>query len=125
METCRDCISWGRACWKGFGNRSRHRSAYFPGEISSPPEVVIPTSSLTTDDGKAGLKAESSRANEWKSAGYEDGSGCRPPTFSSQFSQPTPPEGLKDFSVRWSGFVVPAESGQNAAGRFDEPHVAR
>ena len=91
--------------------------SYVPGTNFLRPEVVIPTSSLTTDDGKAGLKAE-------YFAGEISGSpqvtrtdpGVDLQLFHPNSHAITPPEGLKDFSVRWSGFVVPAESGQYKIG---------
>jgi beta-glucosidase len=91
--------------------------SYVPGTNFLRPEVVIPTSSLTTDDGKAGLKAE-------YFAGEISGTAQvtrTDPGVDLQLFHPnshaiTPPEGLKDFSVRWSGFVVPAESGQYKIG---------
>jgi len=75
-------------------------------------ESVIPTSALSTDDGKPGLKGE-----------YFAGSDCAgtpqavrtDAVVDLQLFHPdsqaiTPPPGMKDFSARWTGFLTPAES---------------
>ena len=78
---------------------------------------VIPTSMLSTEDGKPGLKGE-----------YFSGaiSGAPQlvrvdPYVDLQLSHPDAhalpvPDGMKDFSVRWTGFLTPAESGTYQVG---------
>jgi len=80
-------------------------------------ETVIPTAVLSTDDGKPGLKGE-----------YFAGDISGTPQLvrldaqlDLQLSRPdahaiTAPDGMKDFSVRWSGFLTPAESGSYRIG---------
>ncbi len=75
-------------------------------------EIVIPTSALSTADGKPGLKAE-----------YFAGDLAGTPQLTRtdpyvdlELSHPSAhalavPEGMTDFSVRWTGFLTPAESG--------------
>jgi len=79
--------------------------------------VVIPASALSTLDGKPGLRAE-----------YFPGELTGAPSvvrtddfIDLQLFHPSahaivPPPGMKDFSVRWTGFVAPAESGMYAIG---------
>jgi beta-glucosidase len=78
---------------------------------------VVPTSVLSTDDGKTGLKGEYSAA---------DASGTMAmtrvdPYVDLQLSHPDAhalplPGSMKDFSVRWTGFLTPAESGTYQLG---------
>jgi beta-glucosidase len=73
---------------------------------------VVPTSALSTDDGKPGLKGE-------YFAGELSGTPQVvrvDPYVDLQLSHPDShalpePAGMKDFSVRWTGFLTPAESG--------------
>ena len=75
-------------------------------------ESVIPTSALTTDDGKPGLKGE-------YFAGDLTGTPqvTRTDAFVDlQLFHPDPhaitlPAGMKEFSARWTGFLTPSESG--------------
>ena len=80
-------------------------------------ETAIPTSALSTDDGKPGLKAE-----------YFAGDFTGTPQVARtdavldlQLFHPgpgaiQPPEGMKEFSARWTGFVTPSESGTYQIG---------
>jgi beta-glucosidase len=81
-------------------------------------QTVIPTSALSTDDGKPGLKGE-----------YFSGSdfGDTPQVVRTdavvdlQLFHPTPraitpPQGMTDFSARWTGVLTPAESGTYQLG---------
>ena len=87
-------------------------------------ETVIPTSALSTDDGKPGLKGE-----------YFPGSDFAGPpqvvrtdaVLDLQLFHPdphaiTPPPGMKDFSARWTGFLTPAESGSYQVGLVGSMH---
>jgi beta-glucosidase len=78
---------------------------------------VIPTSVLSADDGKPGLKGE-------YFAGELSGTPQVvrvDPYVDLQLSHPDAhalpvPSGMKDFSVRWTGFLTPAESGTYQVG---------
>jgi len=74
--------------------------------------VLIPTSVLSTDDGKPGLKGEY----------FAGGLTGKPqvvrtdPSIDLELRNPDPhalplPAGMKEFSVRWSGVVTPSRSG--------------
>jgi beta-glucosidase len=94
------------------------RVSFVPGMNFLRPQMVIPSAVLSTDDGQAGLKGE-------YFAG-EDFSGT-PQTvrvdkyvdlqlFHPDSSALTPPAGMSDFSVRWTGSLTPAESGTYQVG---------
>jgi beta-glucosidase len=80
-------------------------------------QSVIPTSALSTSDGKPGLKGEyfqnelSGTPSVVRVDEYVDLQLFHPDAHAL-----TPPPGLKDFSVRWTGFLTPAESGSYAIG---------
>ena len=79
--------------------------------------AVIPASALSTEDGKPGLRAE-----------YFPGDLTGNPSvvrtdevvdlqlFHRDAHSIVPPNGMKDFSARWTGFITPAESGLYAIG---------
>jgi beta-glucosidase len=78
---------------------------------------VIPTSMLSTDDGKPGLKGEyfagdlSATPQVVRVDPYVD------LQLSHADSHALPvPAGMKDFSARWTGFLTPAESGTYQIG---------
>ena len=80
-------------------------------------ETVVPSSALHTPDGKPGLKAEyfSGELTGVPQSTRVD------PTLNLQLFNPdkeslTPPDGMKDFSARWTGFIVPPESGTYRVG---------
>ena len=97
--------------------------SYLPGTNFLRPETVIPTSALSTTDGKPGLQGE-----------YFSGDFAGTPQtvrvdplVDLQLFQPdahalTPPAGLKEFSVRWTGFLTPAESGRYRIGLLGSMH---
>jgi beta-glucosidase len=102
------------------GIRKQFSSAevtYVPGTNFLRQETVIPTTLLSADDGKPGLKGE-----------YFAGDLAGTPQLvrtdaqvDLQISRPdshaiTPPAGMKDFSARWTGFLTPAESGSYKIG---------
>jgi beta-glucosidase len=84
-------------------------------------ESVVPSSMLSTEDGQPGLKAE-----------YFSGEISGPPqvirvdrtvdltvnmqVFHPEPSAVAPPSGMKDFSVRWTGFLTPSQSGTYRVG---------
>ena len=87
--------------------------SYVPGTTFLREEIVIPTAALSTPDGKPGLKGEY----------FADDLSGTPkvvrtdPYLNLELSyHPKPhtlalPQGMKEFSARWTGFVTPAESG--------------
>jgi beta-glucosidase len=87
--------------------------SFVPGTNFLRQELVIPTSALSTDDGKPGLKGEY----------FSGGLSGTPqlvktdPEVNVDLSHhPDPhamplPNGMKEFSARWTGFITPAESG--------------
>ncbi len=97
--------------------------SYLPGTNFLRPETVIPTSALSTTDGKPGLQGE-----------YFSGDFAGTPQtlrvdplVDLQLFQPdahalTPPADLKEFSVRWTGFLTPAESGRYRIGLLGSMH---
>ncbi|HEX3822230.1 MAG TPA: glycoside hydrolase family 3 C-terminal domain-containing protein [Candidatus Sulfotelmatobacter sp.] len=85
--------------------------------LSEPP--VVPTAVLSTDDGKPGLKAE-------YFAGDISGTPQVTrvdPYVNLQIYHPDAaalpaPDGMKDYSVRWTGFLTPTQSGAYHLGLF-------
>jgi beta-glucosidase len=81
-------------------------------------ETVIPTSVLSTDDGKPGLKGEYFPGSDFSGTPQLVRTDAvvdlelfhpRPPAIS-------PPPGMKDFSARWTGYLTPSESGSYQIG---------
>ncbi len=91
--------------------------SYQPGTNFLREHTVIPTSALSTDNGKPGLKAE-----YFPGADFMGTPVVRiDPYVDLQLVHPDahalhPPAGMKDFSVRWSGFLTPVESGTYQIG---------
>jgi beta-glucosidase len=80
-------------------------------------EVPVPSDVLTTSDGKPGLQAEYF-SNELKGSPQVT---RVDPNVNLQVFRPdadavVPPQGMRDFSVRWSGFLTPTESGSYRIG---------
>jgi beta-glucosidase len=82
------------------------------------PETVIPTSVLSTDDGKPGLKGEYFAGNDFTGTpqGVRVDDGIDSKLFHAGANAIGPPAGMKDFSARWTGFITPAESGTYQIG---------
>ncbi len=81
-------------------------------------EIVIPTSALSTDDGKLGLKGEYFSGSDFAGAPQVVRTDA---VVDLQLFHPgpraiTPPQGMTDFSARWTGFLTPAESGTYQLG---------
>ncbi len=81
-------------------------------------ETVIPTSALSTDDGKPGLKGEYFAGSDFAGTPQVVHTDA---VVDLQLFHPrphaiTPPPGMKDFSARWTGFLTPAESGSYQVG---------
>jgi beta-glucosidase len=80
-------------------------------------ETTIPTSALSTDDGKPGLKSEYF-AGDFTGAPQVVRTDA---VVDLQLFHPdahaiTRPQGMKDFSARWTGFLTPPESGSYQVG---------
>jgi beta-glucosidase len=81
-------------------------------------ETVIPSSALSTADGKAGLQGEYFSGSDFTGTPQVVRSDA---VVDLQLFHPgaqaiTAPPGMKDFSVRWTGFLTPAESGNYQLG---------
>ncbi len=81
-------------------------------------EQVIPASALSTEDGKLGLKGEYFSGGDFtgtpqvvRTDEVVDLQLFRPDSHAI-----TRPEGMKEFSARWTGFITPAESGTYRVG---------
>ena len=109
------------------GIRKQFASAqvtFVPGTNLLRPETVVPASLLTTSSGKPGLIGEYFAGNGF--------SGTPQTTrldavvdldlSDSGRSALTPPAGLSDFSVRWTGFLKPTESGTYRIGLLGAMH---
>ncbi len=109
------------------GIRKQFASAqvtFVPGTNLLRPETVVPASLLTTSSGKPGLIGEYFAGNGF--------SGTPQTTrldavvdldlSDSGRSALTPPAGLSDFSVRWTGFLKPTESGTYRIGLIGAMH---
>jgi beta-glucosidase len=91
--------------------------SYRPGTDFLRQPTLIPTSALSTDDGKPGLKGEyfSGDLSGTPKVVRVD------PFLDLQLFHPnahaiTLPSGMKEFSARWTGFLIPAESGTYQIG---------
>ena len=81
-------------------------------------ETVIPTSALSTEDGKPGLKGEYFAGSDFAGTPQVVRTDA---VVDLQLFHPGPqaitaPPGMKDFSARWAGFLTPAESGNYQVG---------
>jgi beta-glucosidase len=80
---------------------------------------LVPTSVLSTDDGKTGLKGEYFPGGNFEAPPvvrvdpYVD-----LPLSHTDSGTLIPPDGMKDFSVRWTGYLTPAESGSYQVGLY-------
>ncbi len=79
---------------------------------------VIPTDSLSTDDGQPGLKAEyySGEKFEGTPVAVRVDKFVDLQLFHPDTSSLVPPAGIRDFSVRWTGVLTPDESGTYQIG---------
>ena len=90
---------------------------YVPGMNFLRTETLIPTSALSTADGQPGLKGE-----YFSEKNFEGTPLVRVDAVANlQVLNPepaalTPPQGMGNFSVRWTGFVTPEESGTYQIG---------
>ena len=92
---------------------------YEPGTNFLREHSGIPTSALSTDDSKPGLKGEYFPGDNFQGTPVVRVD----PYVDLQLFHPDPhalipPAGMKDFSVRWTGFLTPAESGSYQVGLY-------
>jgi beta-glucosidase len=90
---------------------------FVPGMNFLRTETLIPTSALSTPDGKSGLKGEYFADKDFEGTPLVRVDA----TADLQVLNPEPaaltrPPGMKNFSVRWTGFVTPEESGSYQIG---------
>ena len=81
-------------------------------------EAVVPTSALSTEDGKPGLKGEYFSGSDFSGAPQLVRTDA---VVDLQLFHPgpqaiTPPNGMKEFSARWTGFLTPVASGTYKIG---------
>ncbi len=91
---------------------------FLPGMNFLRPPTVIPTAVLSTDEGQAGLKGEYFSGENFTGAPQVirvDKMVELQSSNQDSFAL-APPSGMKDFSVRWTGFLTPAESGAYEIG---------
>lgn len=92
--------------------------SFVPGTNFLRQEVVIPTSALSTEDAKPGLKGEyfsgdlSDTPQLERTDPYVDVQLSHHP---DRNALPLP-NGMREFSARWTGFITPAESGTYRVG---------
>lgn len=81
-------------------------------------ETVIPAALLSTDDGKPGLKGAYFASSDLSGAPQvvRNDAAVDLQLFHPGPEAIAPPNGMKDFSARWTGFLTPAESGTYKIG---------
>ncbi len=88
--------------------------SYEPGTNFLRQHPLVPTSVLSTEDGKPGLKGEyfaGDMTGTPQVTRVDPIVNLQTFTFSRDPQALPTPQGMKEFSVRWSGFVTPTESG--------------
>jgi beta-glucosidase len=90
---------------------------FVPGMNFLRTETLIPTSALSTPDGKPGLKGEYFAEKEFEGTPLvRVDAAANLQVLNPEVAALTPPPGMKNFSVRWTGFVTPEESGSYQIG---------
>jgi beta-glucosidase len=81
-------------------------------------QTVVPNDVLSTDDGQSGLKGEYFSGKDFAGTAQvvRVDKLVDLQLFHPDPSALTPPSGMKDFSVRWTGFLTPTESGAYQIG---------
>jgi beta-glucosidase len=94
------------------------RVTFSPGMNFLRQPTTIPAEVLTTTDGQHGLKGEYFSGENFAGAPavVRVDKFVDLQLFHPDSSALTPPAGIKDFSVRWTGFLTPAESGTYQIG---------
>jgi len=96
---------------------ARAQVSFVPGMNFLRQEILIPTSVLSTADSKPGLKGEYFSETNFEGTPMVrvDPSAMLQP-FHPEPGSLTPPPGAKNYSVRWTGFLTPQESGNYRIG---------
>ncbi len=91
---------------------------YTPGMNFLRTEDLIPTAVLSTDDGQPGLKGEYFSGTNFEGTPQlvRIDKAVDLQRFHPERSSIAPPPGMVDFSVRWTGFLTPDESGDYQIG---------
>src|ERR1700681_3399893 len=91
---------------------------FLPGMNFLRQPTVVPTAVLSTGDGQAGLKGEYFSGDNFADTPQvvRVDKTVEVQLFHPDSSALTPPSGMKDFSVRWTGFLTPADSGTYEIG---------
>jgi beta-glucosidase len=91
---------------------------FVPGMNFLRPPTVIPSAVLSTEDGSSGLKGEYFATENFSGTPQvvRVDKFVDLQLFHPEASSLTPPDGMKDFSVRWTGFLTPSESGSYQVG---------
>ncbi len=91
---------------------------FVPGMNFLRKETLVPTSALSTADGQPGLKGEYFSSKDFEGTPQvvrvDEVVSFQP--FHPEPSALTPPPGMKDFAVRWTGFLTFPESGTYRVG---------
>lgn len=92
--------------------------AYTPGMNFLRPEELIPSTVLSTADGQAGLTGEYFSNSDFEGTPQvvRVDNAIDLQRFHPERSSIAPPAGMGDFSVRWTGFLTPDESGDYQIG---------
>ncbi len=103
------------------GIRTQFTSAqitFLPGMNFLRQQTVIPTAVLSIDNGQPGLRAEYFAGNNFEGAPAVTriDKTVDLQLFHPDSSALVPPTGMKDFSVRWTGFLTPTESANYQIG---------
>jgi len=91
---------------------------YTPGMNFLRPEELISSTVLSTNDGQAGLTGEYFSSSDFEGTPQlvRVDQAIDLQRFHPEPSSITPPAGMGDFSVRWTGFLTPDESGDYQIG---------
>jgi beta-glucosidase len=94
------------------------RVTYTPGMNFLRTEDLIPATVLSTDDGQSGLKGEYFSNPDFTGTPQlvRVDKAIDLQRFHPESSSIAPPPGMRDFSVRWTGFLTPIESGEYQIG---------
>jgi beta-glucosidase len=90
---------------------------FVPGMNFLRTETLIATSALSTPDGQSGLKGEYFAEKDFEGTPLvRVDAAANLQVLNPEPAALTPPPGMKNFSVRWTGFVTPEESGSYQIG---------
>jgi beta-glucosidase len=81
-------------------------------------QTVVPSTALSTEDGQGGLKAEYFAGDKFEGTPQvvRVDNTINLQLFNPDKSALELPSGMKEFSARWTGFLIPAESGSYEIG---------